>query len=104
MSQPDMEEEAAQRDYKAPYSHNHPIPTIQRYREHRGELQGQQQKAEEAQHSDEDDSKLRRAFNSVRSIVKDEDKKDVAGSPYPTVNRNEEERQQPADHDSEIPN
>ncbi|KAH7342491.1 hypothetical protein BKA65DRAFT_292857 [Rhexocercosporidium sp. MPI-PUGE-AT-0058] len=83
----DFDEDAARRSYKAPYSNNHPIPTIQKYREHRHELEGQQGRVEEAQHTQEDDSKTKRAFESVKAIVKDEDKKHPTGDPYPTGNR-----------------
>lgn len=100
----DFDEEAARRDYKAPYSHDHPIPTIQRYREHRNELDEQYKQAEDAQHTGEDDSRAKRAFNSVKAIVKNEDKKDPAGDPYPTSNRNtDEDKQVPGEHDSGIP-
>lgn len=100
----DFDEEAARRDYKAPYSHNHPIPTIQRYREHRNELDEQYKEAEDAQHSEEDDSRAKRAFNSVKAIVKNEDKEHTAGDPYPTSNRNtDEDKNAPGEHDSGIP-
>ena len=103
-SGPSIDEEAARRDYKAPYTHDHPIPTVQRYREHRNELDDQQRQAEEAQHSDEDDSKTKRAFNSVRGIFKDDDKKKPPGDPYPTANRhtNQVDRE-PGEHDSSLP-
>ncbi|KAH6724465.1 hypothetical protein BKA61DRAFT_30293 [Leptodontidium sp. MPI-SDFR-AT-0119] len=88
MSAPaDFDEDAARRNYKAPYSKNRPIPTIQRYREHRHELEEQQSNAEEAQRTQEDDSRTKRAFDSVKAIVKDEDKKHPIGDPYPTGNR-----------------
>jgi C2 domain len=100
----DFDEEAARRDYKAPYSHNHPIPTIQRYREHRSELDEQYKQAEDAQHTEEDDSRTKRAFNSVKSIIKNEDTNHTAGDPYPTSNRNtDEEKHAPGQHDSGIP-
>jgi hypothetical protein len=102
--QPSFDEEASGRNYKAPYSNNHPIPTVQRYREHRSDLNDQQQQAEDAQHSDEDDSKKKRAFNSVKKKFKDEDKKDPPGDPYPTGNRNTDEvDKKSGDHDSGIP-
>lgn len=100
----DFEEDAARRNYKAPYSHNHPIPTIQRYREHREELEGRTEQAEEAQRTEEDDSRARRAFSSVKKIVKNEDKEDPRGSPYPTANRHTHASDlPPADHDSTLP-
>lgn len=105
MSSPDMEQEAGRRDYKAPYSHEHPIPTVQGYREHRDELKEQHRRAEDAQHTEEDDSRLKRAFNSVKSIVKNEDQQDAQGDPYPTANRNEgqENNEQTGEKDSGIP-
>lgn len=105
-SQTDFSEGAARKDYKAPYSHNHPVPTVQRYREHRGELDEQQKQAEVAQHTEEDDSKTRRAFESVKSIFKgdDDEKKHPSGTPYPTANRNTNEiNNEPNEHDSGIP-
>ncbi|XMA15625.1 hypothetical protein WAI453_008416 [Rhynchosporium graminicola] len=83
----DFDEDTARTNYRAPYSKNQPIPTIQKYREHRHELDEQQNSAEEAQHTQEDDSKAKRVLNSIKSIVKDEDKKHPGGDPYPTGNR-----------------
>ncbi|KAE8444083.1 hypothetical protein EG329_000865 [Mollisiaceae sp. DMI_Dod_QoI] len=100
----DFDEEAARRDYRAPYSHKHPIPTIQRYREHRNQLDGQQNQAEASQHTEEDDTRAKRAFNSVKAIIKNEDKKDPAGDAYPTSNQNTEDAgRDPSQHDSTIP-
>lgn len=102
--QADFEEEAAQRDYRAPYSRSHPIPTIQRYREHREELEGRTKAAEDAQHTEEDNSRLGRAYNSVRTIIKDEDKDNVPGSPYPTANQYTTDADRPPnEHDSSLP-
>ncbi|TVY52813.1 Meiotically up-regulated gene 190 protein [Lachnellula cervina] len=100
----DFDEEAARRDYRAPYSHNHPIPTVQRYREHRSELDGNYKQAEEAQHTEEDDSRLKRAFHSAKTAFKNGDEEHPAGDPYPTSNRNTDSADRtPADHDSSIP-
>ncbi|KAL2075858.1 hypothetical protein VTL71DRAFT_801 [Oculimacula yallundae] len=96
----DFDEDTARTNYRAPYSKNRPIPTIQRYREHRHELDEQHNNAEEAQHSQEDDSKTKRAFNSVKSIVKDEDKKHPGGDPYPTGNRHTTDTEV-SDHDQD---
>lgn len=88
MSSPsDFDEDTARTNYRTPYSHKHAIPTIQKYREHRSELDGQQHSVEEAQHTEEDDSKPKRAINSVKAIVKGDDKTHLAGDPYPTQNR-----------------
>ena len=102
----DFDEEAARRDYKAPYSHNHPIPTVQRYREHRSELDDNYKQAEEAQHTEEDDSRLKRAFHSAKTAFNDNDgdEKHPAGDPYPTSNRNIDSSDRTStDHDSSIP-
>lgn len=71
-----------------PRSGKHPIPTVQGYREHRRELRGQLQDTQEAQKGPEDDSRPRRALNSVRAIFKDEDQPGTHHNPYPTSNHN----------------
>jgi hypothetical protein len=99
-----FDEEASRRDYRAPYSRNHPIPTVQRYREHRGELDQDRQQAEAAQYTEEDDSRTKKAFDAVKTIFKDDEKQQAQGSPYPTANRNTNEvDKQPGEHDSGIP-
>ncbi|CAL3969378.1 hypothetical protein PZA11_006061 [Diplocarpon coronariae] len=87
----DFDEDAARRDYRAPYSHDRPIPTIQRYRERRHELEDRENTVEEAQHTEEDGSRVKRAFNSVKAIANDEDKQHPSGDPYSTANRNVQE-------------
>jgi len=100
----DFSEEAGRRNYKAPHSGKRQIPTIQKYREHRSVLDEQEKQAEEAQHSDEDDSKTKRAFESVKKIFKDEDKEKAQGEPYPTANRNTKDAdREPGEHDSALP-
>ena len=102
--QNDFDEEAARRDYRAPYSHDHPIPTIQRYREHRQELDEQHADAENAPHTTEDDSRMTRAYNSVKAITKDEDKNHPAGNPYPTASRHAaDSNREPGQHDNALP-
>ena len=101
---PSFDEEASRRNYKAPYSNNHPIPTVQRYREHRSSLNDQQKQAEDAQHTEEDDSRMKRAFNAVKTIFKDEDKIQAPGDPYPTANWNSQEvGKEAGEHDSALP-
>jgi hypothetical protein len=103
-AQEDFSEEAGRRDYKAPHSGKHQIPTIQKYREHRSALDDQEKQAEEAQHSDEDDSKPKRAIESVKAIFKNEDKTNTQGESYPTANRNTNEvDREPGEHDSSLP-
>lgn len=105
-SQPseDFSEEAGRRDYKAPHSGKHQIPTIQKYREHRSEIDEREKEAEDAQHSEEDDSKTKRAFESVKSIFKEGDKDTAPGNAYPTSNRNANQTQrEPEQRDSTLP-
>lgn len=105
-SNPDFEEEPSRRNYQAPYSHNHPIPTVQRFREHQNELIDQRKQAEDAQHTEEDDSKTKRAFGAVKTIFKDEDnnKKRPQGDPYPTANQHTEQvDRKPVGKDSSLP-
>lgn len=86
--QENFEEESQRRSYTKPHSGRHPIPTIQGYREHRKELQSSVEEAEQAQEGPEDESKPKRAFNSVKQIFKDDDA--AAGNrhqPYPAANR-----------------
>jgi hypothetical protein len=94
--QGDFDEDTSKRNYTAPYTSKHPIPTIQKYRAHRTELDEQQEQAEQAQHDETDDSKLKRAFNSVKKIVKDDDSvSKPPGEPYPSANFNHEHEHAP---------
>lgn len=83
-----FDEESQRRSYTKPHSGNHPIPTIQGYREHRRELKDQTQQAEQAQKGPEDECKPKRAINSVKQIFKDEDRPQNPHEPYPATNRN----------------
>ncbi|KAJ1328884.1 C2 domain-containing protein [Microdochium nivale] len=85
----DIERSASQRRFAGPHSGKHPIPTIQGYREHRKELQGQIQDEEEAQQGPEDESKAKQAYHQAKAVFTEED----AGpqnrhEPYPSENRN----------------
>ena len=99
MAATEINEDAARRNYKAPYSKNHPIPTIQKYREHRDQLKEEQAGVEAAQQGEEDESRTKRAIGAVKHIAKNEDKKDLPGDPYPTANRNAEDAR--GDHGQE---
>lgn len=83
-----FDDESQRRSYTKPHSGNHPIPTIQGYREHKRELKDQTQQAEQAQEGPEDESRPRRVVNSVKQIVKGEDKPQNPHEPYPATNRN----------------
>ena len=87
-TQGDFDEESSRRTYTAPYSPHHPVPTVQKYREHRDELDNQQKKEEET-YNDETEGKVHRAISSVKKIFAGEDNKHAPGDPYPTENRND---------------
>ncbi|KAI1746066.1 hypothetical protein F4680DRAFT_442337 [Xylaria scruposa] len=81
---------APNRVYGGPHSGRHPIPTVQGYKQHRKELDGQVQDEEQAQRGPEDESKPRRAFNSAKAIFKDEDAgPENRHDPYPSANLND---------------
>lgn len=85
----DFDPEASRRRYKAPYTAHHPIPTIQRYKAERSELEGQQKQAEEAQKDEGDDPTVKRAYHAAKGILKGEDGGPRSGhDPYTTENRN----------------
>ncbi|ROW03012.1 hypothetical protein VMCG_05674 [Cytospora schulzeri] len=84
--QENFEEESQRRSYTKPHSGKHPIPTIQGYREHKRDLQDQQQQVEAAQQGPEDASKTRRAIGSVKAIFKGEDQPRSSHDPYPSAN------------------
>ncbi|KAI0598810.1 hypothetical protein F4775DRAFT_553079 [Biscogniauxia sp. FL1348] len=77
-----------ERDYGDPHSAKHPIPTIQNYRQHRKELQGQLDDEEQAQKGPEDESNPRRAYESAKAAFKGEDRPQTRHDPYPTSNHN----------------
>lgn len=100
MSEGDFDENSNRKAYTAPYTSKHPIPTVQKYRAHRTELDEQQKQAEQAQHDETDDSKLKRAFKSVKKVIRDDD--DVSkppGEPYPSGNLNNERPPDPPPKD-----
>lgn len=85
--QENFDEESERRSYTKPHSGRHPIPTVQGYREHRRQLKGQLEQAQEAQEGPEDESKPRRAVHSVKQIFKGEDDPQNPHEPYPATNR-----------------
>lgn len=81
--------DATRRRYKAPYTAHHPIPTIQKYKAERSELEGQQKQAEEAQKDEGDEPTVKRAFHAAKGILKGEDPAPHSDhDPYATENRN----------------
>src|SRR5690242_11306241 len=83
---------ASQSRHTRPHSGKHPIPTVQEYRDHRKELKGQMRETEEAQHGPEDDSKVKRAYDSAKAVIKNEDKPQTHFDPYQSGNRNYADR------------
>ncbi|KIX97700.1 uncharacterized protein Z520_06478 [Fonsecaea multimorphosa CBS 102226] len=85
----DFDPESQRRTYQAPHSARHPIPTIQKYRAERSELNNQQQQAEQAQHDETDDSTVKRAYHAAKGILKGEEEGPKSShDPYRSQNRN----------------
>jgi hypothetical protein len=82
------EEDSSRRHYATPYNSNHPVPTIQKYREHRDEL-GNPQKQEEGTYNSDEEGKLQHAVGSVKKIFVGQDNKHASGDPYPAENRDD---------------
>src|ERR1700733_7050143 len=82
------QKEASRRRYAAPYTSSHPVPTVQRYREHRDELANQQME-EEQTYDNENNGKLQHAVDSVKKIFHREDHKNTLGDPYHAGNSND---------------
>jgi hypothetical protein len=96
------EEEASRRNYTAPYTSHHPVPTVQKYREHRDELDNQQ-KLEEETYDNKEEGKLQHAVSSVKKIFVGEDNKHAPGDPYPAENRNDAAATQRQEQSSPAP-
>jgi hypothetical protein len=96
------QKEASRRAYTAPYTSHHPVPTVQRYREHRNEL-ANQQKEEEQTYDNENEGKLHHAVGSVKKIFLGEDNKHALGDPYPAENRNDAAATQMQEQSSPVP-
>lgn len=84
----EFEPDSRQRNYRAPYTARHPIPTVQKYKAERSELKGQQEEAESAQHDEEDDSKVKRAYHAAKGVITGDDPPRPRHDPYKTENRN----------------
>lgn len=82
-----FDEDVERRSYTKPHSGKHPIPTVQKYRAHRRELEDQLERTQEAQEGPEDASRPKRALNSVKHIFRNEDKAESRHEPYPATNR-----------------
>ncbi|KAK3337758.1 hypothetical protein B0T19DRAFT_455688 [Cercophora scortea] len=102
----DFEDRGATRAHGGPYTAKHPVPTVQKYREHRAEIKNRQQETEEAQTEAEGgaaESKTKRAYESVKAVAKNEDqpKTGKPHEPYPRANRNDPDRDMKEDDEDE---
>src|SRR5690242_6093234 len=84
----DIQRTVSTRRFVSPHSGKHPIPTIQGYREHRKELDGQVKDEEQAQQGPEDESKAMRAYHSAKAVLMDDETPKTRHEPYPSENRN----------------
>lgn len=81
--------EVSRRNYKAPYTSKHPIPTIQHYREEK------KRRGTEGETEDEDDDQPSRAqaavetYKNIRQGLKGSDGSENDQEAYPTVNHND---------------
>ena len=96
------QKEASRRAYTAPYTSHHPVPTVQRYREHRDEL-ANQQKEEEQAYDNENEGRLQHAVGFVKKIFLGQDNKHALGDPYPAENRNDAAATQMQEQSSPVP-
>lgn len=87
----DFEDRGPRKAHGGPYTSKHPVPTIRGYREHRAEIkqrEGETSGVQDNQDGDAGESKTKRAYESIKTIAKDEDKDQGSQDPYPTANRN----------------
>ncbi|KAL2427342.1 Meiotically up-regulated protein 190 [Exophiala dermatitidis] len=92
----DIDPDSSRTNHQPPHTARHPIPTIQRYKAERSELNDHQQQAEEAQHDEGDEPTVERAYHAAKNILKGEDPpKKSQHDPYRSENRNIEGTGQP---------
>ncbi|OCT54560.1 C2 (Calcium/lipid-binding, CaLB) [Cladophialophora carrionii] len=84
----ELDPDSQRRTYQGPHSARHPIPTIQKYKAERQELNNNQQDAEQAQRDETDDSTYKRAYHAAKGVLKGEDPPQSGHDPYRTQNRN----------------
>src|ERR1700761_7573156 len=87
-SKDDFEPESRRRTYQTPHSARHPIPTIQKYRAERHELNDQQEDAEKAQRDETDESTVKRAYHAAKGVITGEAPPPSSHDPYKAQNRN----------------
>ena len=83
-------QEDGHKQYGGPYTPSHPVPTIQKYREVRGERENNVKKREDAQAENGEEIEegtLHRAENAVKRIFGHGHVENVPGDPYPSENR-----------------
>ncbi|KAK5651666.1 hypothetical protein OQA88_11841 [Cercophora sp. LCS_1] len=87
----DFEERGPRKAHGGPYTSKHPVPTIRGYREHRAEIKEREHQIDnkaDYQGEEQGESKTRRAYESIKTISKDQDRPWGQKDPYPTANRN----------------
>src|ERR1700709_2348895 len=84
----EFEGDSPRKTYQGPHSARHPIPTIQKYKAERHELNGQQQDAEKAQQDEADEPTYKRAYHAARGVLTGEDPPASTHDPYKAQNRN----------------
>lgn len=91
MSNPgDFNQEDGHMKYGGAYTPSHPVPTIQKYREERGELESNVKKREDVQGEngeEEEEGTFHRAENAVKKIFGHGHVEKISGDPYPSQNR-----------------
>ena len=86
----DVNQEDGHKRYGGPYTSSHPVPTIQKYREHRGELKSNVKKREDAQTDNDEvetEGTFHRAENAVKKVFGQGHVEEIPGDPYPSENR-----------------
>ncbi len=90
MSNPgDFSQEDGHKKYGGPYTPSHPVPTVQKYREQRGELESNVKRREDvqAENGEEEEGTFHRAENAVKKMFGHGHAEKIPGDPYPSENR-----------------
>jgi C2 domain len=86
----DHNEEEDHKGYGGPYTPSHPVPTVQKYREHRDKIESNVKKREDAQaeNGEQGEGTLHRTENAVKKMFGHGHVEKIPGDPYPSANRN----------------
>jgi C2 domain len=86
----DFDQVDGRKKYGGPYTSSHPVPTVQKYREQRGEHESNVQKREDAQAEngeEEEEGHFHRVENAVKRMFGHGHAENIPGDPYPSENR-----------------